>query len=437
MQAAGRTGRFAGTLLDEFGHEPRGDWDNVQPRLGAVLDIRGDGGDVIRGGWGIYTDFGYTNANALFPVADASGKGFRNVFNVNNQAGIRNPDGSFFRVGQPLSNIASQNQAVVTGAFPLFGQWVDPRLEQPYQIQANAGYSRQLTATTIVSIDYVNSLGRDLNFRPRVNQRIPGVTARRLAAVIPTLSPNTNGNRPAVSRGESRYDAMIMSVRRRLAGGIDFSANYTLQRGVSTIGAAADELNTANIQDPDNPFDDPRQLGPNLTTDARHLISLSGVFEVKGGLRIAPIFFFRSALPVNLVDGRDLNLDGDAVDIPARAYAVDGFDPRRAAAGAVTEFTTFREIGDCKTVNCGRGYYQTQTNLRVSKLFRLGSGARVEAIGEVFNVFNSINPSGFRARVVVPSSGTPDPNLLEPTTFSGDFRRPEQRVGQIGLRFTF
>ncbi len=55
----------------------------------------------------------------------------------------------------------------------------------------------------------------------------------------------------------------------------------------------------------------------------------------------------------------------------------------------------------------------------------------------MFNLFNNINPSGFRARVVVPSSGAADPALLQPTTYSGDFRRPEQRVGQIGLRFSF
>src|SRR5262249_48911100 len=160
---------------------------------------------------------------------------------------------------------------------------------------------------------------------------ITGVTTRRLAAIVPTITPNTNGTRAAVSRGESRYDAMILSARRRLTNGIDYGVSYTLQRGVSTIGQAADELNTANIQDPNNPFNDPRQLGPNLTTDARHLISLSAVFEVKGGFRIAPIYFFRSALPVNLVDGRDLNLDGDALDIPTKAYAVDGFDSNAAA----------------------------------------------------------------------------------------------------------
>ena len=96
-----------------------------------------------------------------------------------------------------------------------------------------------------------------------------------------------------------------------------------------------------------------------------------------------------------------------------------------------------KQIGSCDTVNCGRGYYQTQTNLRVSKVFNLGGRTHVEAIGEIFNLFNNINPSGFRTRVIVPSSGAPDATLLQPATYSGDFRRPEQRVGQLGLRFTF
>jgi hypothetical protein len=380
-------------------------------------------------------DVGYTNSNVLFAAADSTGKGFGQTFNVQVTNGIRNPDGSFYRAGQPLSLIASQNQVVNTGSFPLFGQWIDPRLQAPYQMQSNAGWSHELSSDMVFSLDYVNSLGRDLNFRPRVNQRIPGSLSnpRRLAAIIPTINPNTNGNRPTVSRGESEYNALIFSVRKRLSHGADFSINYTLQKGISTIGSAADELNTANIQDPNNPFDDPRQLGPNLTTDARHLLNLSATFQLPWGVRIAPIFAFRSALPVNLIDGRDLNLDGDAVDIPAKAYAVDSFD----ANAPTNAQTTFKEVGNCETVNCGRGYYQTQTNVRLSKVFNLGGRAHVEAIGEIFNLFNNVNPSGFRARVNIPATGAADPQLLEPTTFSGDFRRPEQRVGQLGLRFTF
>jgi hypothetical protein len=436
VQAAGAAGLLKGIVgLENFGLTPKEDYNNIQPRVGGVFDVRGNGKDIVRGGFGVYMDVGYTNSNVLFAAADSTGAGFGQTFNVQVTNGIKNPDGSFYKAGQPLSLIANQNQVVNTGSFPLFGQWIDPRLQAPYQMQSNAGWSHELSSDMVFSMDYVNSLGRDLNFRPRVNQRIPGSLSnpRRLAAIIPTISPNTNGNRPTVSRGESEYNALIFSVRKRLSHGADFSVNYTLQKGISTIGQAADELNTANIQDPNNPFDDPRQLGPNLTTDARHLFNLSATFQLPYGIRVAPIFAFRSALPVNLIDGRDLNLDGDAVDIPAKAYAVDSFD----ASAATNAQTTFKEVGNCETVNCGRGYFQTTTNVRFSKVFNLGGRAHVEAIGEIFNLFNAINPSGFRARVNIPASGAADPQLLEPTTYSGDFRRPEQRVGQLGLRFTF
>src|SRR6185503_14561164 len=197
-------------------------------RVGGVLDVRGDGRDVIRAGWGVYTDVGYTNSNVLFAAADSTGKGFGQTFNVNVTNGILNPDGSFYRAGQPLTNIASQNQVVNTGAFPLFGQWVDPRLQQPYQMQSNLGWSHELTSDMVFSIDYVNSLGRDLNFRPRINQRIPGNLSnpRRLAAIVPTINPNVNATRPTVSRGRSEYNALIFSGRKRLSHGMDYSINY-------------------------------------------------------------------------------------------------------------------------------------------------------------------------------------------------------------------
>jgi hypothetical protein len=417
-------------VLNHFASNATIDKNNFQPRVGLVFDARGNGKDIVRGGWGIYTDVGYTNSNVLFAAFDSTGQGFGNIFNVNNQAGIKNPDGSFYRAGQPLSNIASQNQ-IAAGSFPFSGQWADPLLQAPYQRQTNAGWSHELDANTVFNVDVVDSQGRDLNLRPRLNQRIPGTTVRRLSALLPTpLNPNTNANRPALSVGKSSYDAMIVSVRRRMTRGVDFTAAYTLANAKSTIGTSVDQLNTANIQDPNNPFDAPVQNGPTTDTDARHRINLSATFQLPGGVRVSPIYLFRTALPVALVDGRDLNLDGDATEIPTRAFAVDSFN-------AATGVTTVKDIGSCDTVNCGRGMSQQQTNIRVSKVFHLGGRSQVEAIGEVFNLFNNINPSTFLTRVTVPATGAPDPTLLQPTTYSGDFRRPEQRVGQIGFRFSF
>ena len=100
MQAAGAAGRFANfPLLEDFGQSTRNDSDNLQPRVGFAYDLRGNGRDVIRGGWGIYTDFGYTNSNVLFPAIDVAG-GHGQVFFVSNPAGIRKADGSFYTRGR-------------------------------------------------------------------------------------------------------------------------------------------------------------------------------------------------------------------------------------------------------------------------------------------------------------------------------------------------
>ncbi|HEY7056026.1 MAG TPA: hypothetical protein VH458_05855, partial [Vicinamibacterales bacterium] len=104
------------------------------------------------------------------------------------------------------------------------------------------------------------------------------------------------------------------------------------------------------------------------------------------------------------------------------------------------------DVGECTTINCGRGASLSQLNLRVSKTFTVVGQLRVEAIGEVFNLFNAKNPSGFGPgtqftdpRLLINANGTtsPNPSFLQPATYAGDFQEPEQRVGQIGFRVVF
>src|SRR4051812_22572645 len=428
-QQAGAAGRFANVIgYENLGKSANDDTNNIQPRLGMVWDVRGNAKDILRAGWGIYTDFGYTNSNVLFAAADASGSRFGTVFTATNTSGLRNPDGSLYRVGQPLGNLASQNEA---GGLPLFGQWVDPRLEQPETRQTSVGWSHQLSSNTVATADYVHIDGRNLNVRPRLNTRINGV--RRFADIA--FSPNSSATRAAISRGKSEFDGLILGVRRRLSHGIDFTGSYTLSSGTSTIGTAGDELDTRYVLDATNPFDDPRMMGPNRRTDARHRVTASATLQMPGGFRVAPILIYRSALPVYLGEGVDLNGDGELNDLPARAVAFDGFDSNGVAK--------FKDIGACTTINCGRGAGFSQLNLRVAKSFNLMGHANIEAIGEIFNLFNAINPNNFERTVsaVVQTvrlvGDAPNANYMQPSRFAGDFQQPEQRVGQIGFRFTF
>ena len=428
-QDRGAAGRFANVIgYENFGKSAKDDRNNVQPRLGVVWDVRGNAKDILRAGWGIYTDFGYTNSNVLFAAADASGSRFGTVFTATNTSGLRNPDGSFYSVGQPLSNLASQNEA---GGLPLFGQWVDPRLEQPETFQTSVGWSHEVASNTVLTADYVHIDGRKLNVRPRLNVLVSGT--RRFADV--PFSPNSGATRAAISRGHSEYDGMILGVRRRLSHGVDFTGSYTLSRGRSTVGTAGDELDVRYLLDAFNPFDDPRMLGPNRRTDARHRVTASATLQMPWSFRVAPIFIYRSALPVYLGEGVDLNQDGELNDLPERAVAFDGFDANGVA--------TFKDIGACTTINCGRGAAFSQLNLRVSRSFNIMGRANLEAIAEIFNLFNAINPNNFERTVsnVVQTvrlvGGAANANYMQPSRFAGDFQQPEQRVGQIGFRFTF
>jgi hypothetical protein len=161
---------------------------------------------------------------------------------------------------------------------------------------------------------------------------------------------------------------------------------------------------------------------------------LSAIANLPWGFQVSPIWRFRSALPVNTIEGVDLNNDGVNNDIPERAFAFD--DVGKPA----------KDIGACKTINCGRGASLSQLNVRVSKSFPIVGQMRVEAIAEVFNLFNAKNPSGFGPgtqftdpRLLINANGSTSPNslFLQPATYAGDFQEPEQRVGQIGFRVVF
>jgi Carboxypeptidase regulatory-like domain/TonB dependent receptor-like, beta-barrel len=431
LDKAGKAGALAGIAgFEDFGKAPAEDKNNVQPRVGFVYDLGADGKNVVRGGWGRYYDFGYTNANILFAAVNATGIGAGTIFQVTNSNGIKNPDGSFFKVSDPISNIAGLNEA--GGALPLNSHIASPRIKQPYSDQASFGYSRQIDAATAVDIDYIHTRGKDLGWRPALNQRDGNPSGPRhyslLLSQFGSFSPASFTI--DISNGRSVYDGLNVGVRRRMKQHLQFNAWYSISSAKSTSGNGADELSTANIQDHLNPFADV-QFGPAGRTDARHRSTISAIIDAPGGITIAPIWRYRSALPVGLTEGVDLNQNGVNNDIPTEAFAYDGLN----GDGTVK----VKDLGACKTINCGRGAALQTFNLRVTKSFRLMGNARVEAIGEVFNLFNALNPSGFIGRRYLGTitSKTTNPDFMRPTAYSGDFQQPEQRIGQIGFRFSF
>ena len=131
-------------------------------------------------------------------------------------------------------------------------------------------------------------------------------------------------------------------------------------------------------------------------------MALAGTYTFPRSLLVAGTFRARSATPYTIHSGVDVNGDGFVIDLPQ----------------------------DVPNVGFGRGSAFSQLDVRVSKLFNFTTGTGVEAIFEVFNLFNASNPAGYNGNRASTTYG-------QPSTYAGDPLQGEQRLAQLGVRFRF
>jgi outer membrane receptor protein involved in Fe transport len=389
--------------LNEFKNGKGGviekDDNDYSVRLGFTWDVSGDGQRLLRGGIGRFYDYPYTNATVLFPSGDVVSVA-GNVYLHNNPNGIRNANGTFFKPGDPLPPNQLQNPNV--GPAP--NNIASPTLSTPYSDQISLGYSHQLSPWLGLSVEAISIDFEDIPFRFRANPRVNG-GARR----FPTL-----GNfRIWQGDGFAEYDGLNISLKGRATDKFDFQVNYTLSKAEGNILAGADEFRITDAghqadfagrgDQSVNPLDPGCDActGP-LNTDARHRFTLAGFYRGPWGLSVSAIYRYRSALPYTENLGRDVNGDGFTIDIAPGQH-----------------------------VNNLRGASFSQFDLRLAKEFTFGDRFKLEVLAEVFNLFNSDNPAGFNGNRNAGAA------FGQPTAFAGDGNQLEQRVGQVGLRFSF
>jgi hypothetical protein len=382
------------------------DDDNLAPRIGFAFDVKGDGRHLVRGGYGTYFDFPYTNATILFPaiaVQSLFGATYRHF----NAAGIRNPDGSFFQPGQPLPANQILNPELGAAA----NEIGSPTLATPYSDQISLGYSWQVNQwlglnLEVISVDYHDIPYR---FRPNVGIDADGDGVFEPAAGERTRFPTLGNFRIWYGGGRASYDGVNIGFRVRKTK-FELQGFYTYSEAEGNVLAGADEFRLADAgaqadvggsatrrDQSINPLDPQcgRCFGP-LYTDAKNRFTLGGVYRGPWGLTFSGMFRYRSALPYLEHADADLNGDGTTLDLRP---GVNG-------------------------VNTGRGEDFSQFDVRLGKEFTFAGNFSIEVIGEIFNLFNETNPA------------IPD-RFGEPTTFAGDPLQGEQRLAQLGLRVRF
>jgi hypothetical protein len=385
------------------------DKNNWGPRLGFTYDVTGAGRHIVRGGWGIYYDFPYTNATILFPSA-AVQSNFGQSFLHSNPQGIRNPDGSLYRLGQPLP----PNQLTNVGRSSLL-EVASPTIQAPESTQTSLGFSTAVTPNVGLTLDLVSIRYRNLPFRFRPNAGVDtnGNGIWEPAAGEPRRFPTLGNFRIWYGEGEADYDGVNLGLRARVHQKLEMQGFYTWSEVTGNVLAGADEFRiTAAGHQPDlsavgdqsvnprNPLCD-ACFGP-LNTDARHRVTMSALYRAPFAINLSGILRYRSGLPYTEWSGRDLNADGFAFDLPAGV----------------------------SHVNSRRGEDFTQLDVRLSREFRFAGGFGLEALAEVFNILNEKNP----ARYIGNRQAS---NFGQPTVFAGDPLQGEQRLIQLGLRVRY
>lgn len=359
-------------LLKDIGSQyaklPRTPTKDISPRVGFAYDISGTGRKVLRGGYGLYFDG--TGINTHYNIFILSNRPITfDATAVNTAIGVGQL--ANYRLGiDPLPE-----KPTITDRFPpgrrSGGYWFDPDITDPRTHQAHIGYTHEIAANTVFSVDYTHIEGRN-DFRAlEANPIING--QRLLAPVLQQVYGDPDRIGPLqiqASINKNRYDELAFLFERRM-NRATFRATYVLSGAYSYGGQIA---GSAYFTQPpsvwDQPFG-PGEWGP-TNTDERHRMVLYGVFNLPFGIQTSPVLRLASARPYNLLSG---------------------FDPVGGSVGAgLVQRWVDPATGQPVSAYSARGDNTTLLDMRVTKFIRLGSDRRrIGLFGEFFNLLNNVN----------------------------------------------
>ena len=463
-------------------HNSSAKYKNFGPRVGFAWQPSGLKNTVVRGGYGIYYDRVILEPALLEELLN--GRAVPIVaFNGSTIVGGRfAPDattGKIVNLANPFGGGPSPFGIGVT--------FIDNKAATPLVQQFTLGVQHQFGNDYLVSVDGILTRGTR-QLIPRFLRTLPpGVSTPFIDCPNPrdpctVIDPATG--KPAATgcpadpscqsitdiRSSARtwYDALLVSFQKRPKSGA-WHAGYNVSY---TLSKTFDEQQDDQVSPSGAPTEDPAIDAMHVdslkiekgyaTSDERHRFVLYGSMEIPWKLNVSPIWTWSSSIPENL-DVPALN-DGRLPNIPRNALGRQIQNGTQLNA-AITAFNT---LPLCLTsgntagpVPCNQGalvngvltpialplvnpklnfgHAFNSFDTRVSRIFHFKEPHSLEAIAEVFNLFNVTNIRGTTNRNY---SGVN--NVLT----SSDFNRALETAGkffgsggprafQFALRYSF
>ena len=322
--------------------------------------------------------------------------------------------------------------------FSQVSQWmVDPNFRTPYFDQWNVGVERQLPGNLTLDANYVGSNGRHEDWGPTLNTPPPGPGDQQSRRPYPYMLQQWFDQ----SVGDSRYNALQVTVQEHAAHGVTFLASYTLSQ------SNADGCNLGASCDSQNPYNRKSDYG---TSDLNQKNVFTFAFTAESPFNRSP-----NRLVGTLAGGWALN--GIVQETSGQPYTVTaGGDPLNLGcclqermnvtgnpnSGAHTQQEWFNT--SAFTAPTGYQYGNEKVNPYVSQhynnvdmsVFRtfhfgLGEARYFEFRAESFNLFNNVVFG-------VPDTTSTDSNFGQITSQrTGQNNQPATRQLQMSLKFYY
>lgn len=454
----------AGTLypgdagFDTGGRPNKTTWSNFAPRLGVAWDPKGDGKTLIRASWGIFYDMPHTLFYYNYATEPLWGS---SITLFNPQGGFANP-WLGYPGGNPFPTTQNRNTPYPTSGYY---ETVPLNVKNTYVEQWNLTIQKQLASSWLLKASYIGNnsvhLWTDHELNPAVyipgsctagqyGLKAPGqcsqvgnTQARRfLTQLNPAQGPYYGQLEYLDDGGTASYNALMLSVERRLSNHLSMLANYTFSHCIG-------DLQTTELSGPiyTNPANRRMDRGNCTAVDVRHNFNLSAVAQsphyssrplqwIAGDWQLAPIVGFHTGSYFNITSGVDSALNGIGGQRPNQTLA-DPYCTNRnyncwlnGKAFGKPGNGTFGSLGVNNLV--GPNYFDT--DLALTRRFSVREHQFIEIRFEAFNIQNRVNflnPSN--PGLVGNASGS----ALNSSNFGKILSDVSPRIMQFAVKYAF